>query len=201
MGKQAYKLELPKKWRIHDIFHVTLLEQDTTRKGRVDKTTQLDFEAGNDKKYKVEGIRDSAVYAIESEADYLSVLYYLVNWKGYSEEERTCKTASVVQHLQKLLNKFHQENYTKPTATPLLVDSAPPWLGPSSSLPGPPNKSEANQPRTALIKGLKRPKPSFWKSVGFPPQSPVIGLGGFLPVTCSFFLRLISFLTELGYSH
>ena len=33
VGKQAYKLELPKKWRIHDVFHVSLLEQDTTRKG------------------------------------------------------------------------------------------------------------------------------------------------------------------------
>ena len=33
MGKQAYKLELPKKWKIHDIFHVSLLEQDTTKKG------------------------------------------------------------------------------------------------------------------------------------------------------------------------
>ena len=26
VGKQAYKLELPKKWRIHDVFHVSLLE-------------------------------------------------------------------------------------------------------------------------------------------------------------------------------
>ena len=32
VSKQAYKLELPKKWRIHDVFHVSLLEQDTTRK-------------------------------------------------------------------------------------------------------------------------------------------------------------------------
>ena len=32
VGKQAYKLELLRKWRIHDVFHMTLLEQDTTRK-------------------------------------------------------------------------------------------------------------------------------------------------------------------------
>ncbi len=33
VGKQAYKLKLPIKWKIHDVFHVSLLEQDTTRKG------------------------------------------------------------------------------------------------------------------------------------------------------------------------
>ena len=26
VGKQAYKLELPRKWRIHDVFHVSMLE-------------------------------------------------------------------------------------------------------------------------------------------------------------------------------
>ncbi len=33
VGKQAYKLGLPTKWKIHDVFHMSLLEQDTTRKG------------------------------------------------------------------------------------------------------------------------------------------------------------------------
>ena len=33
VGKQAYKLELPKNWRSHDFFHVSLLEQDITKKG------------------------------------------------------------------------------------------------------------------------------------------------------------------------
>ena len=33
VGKQAYKLKLPKKWRIHNVFHVSLLEQDITKKG------------------------------------------------------------------------------------------------------------------------------------------------------------------------
>ena len=36
-GKHVYKLELPRNWKIHDVFHVSLLEQDTTRKGRVDE--------------------------------------------------------------------------------------------------------------------------------------------------------------------
>ena len=32
VSKQAYKLKLPKKWKIHKVFHVLLLEQNTTRK-------------------------------------------------------------------------------------------------------------------------------------------------------------------------
>ena len=82
VGSQAYKLELPKRWRIHDIFHVSLLEQDITRKGRVDKKTaeQLEFETGsNNEEYKVEDICNSAVYAKESEAGHLPGLYYLVS--------------------------------------------------------------------------------------------------------------------------
>ena len=75
-----------------------LLEQDNTKKERVDENaaTQLEFKAGNDKEYKVEGIRDSAVYSMELEAGHLSGLYYLVNWKGYPEEECMWEPASAI---------------------------------------------------------------------------------------------------------
>ncbi len=79
VGKQPYKLELPKKWKIHDVFHVSLLEQDITKKERVDETTsRLEFKSdGNGEEYKVKAICNSAVYARESEGHLLS-LYYLV---------------------------------------------------------------------------------------------------------------------------
>ena len=52
VGNKAYKFKLPKWWRIHDIFHVLLLEQNTTKKDRVDKKViELDFKAGNSKEY------------------------------------------------------------------------------------------------------------------------------------------------------
>ena len=57
VGKQAYKLKLPKKGKIHNVFHVSLLEQDTTRKERVDENvTKLEFDVGNSEEYKVEAI-------------------------------------------------------------------------------------------------------------------------------------------------
>ena len=97
--KQVYKLELPMNWRIHDVFHVSLLKQDITRKGRMDEEVkQMKFEADNDDsgKYKLEAIRNSAVYAKESESGHLPGLYYLVLWKGYPKEENTWEPASAV---------------------------------------------------------------------------------------------------------
>ncbi len=90
--KQAYKLELPKKWKIFDIFHISLLEQDITRKRQVDKTTsRLEFENNsNGKEYKVEVICNSAVYAKELDSGHHPPgLYYWVLWKGYPKEENT----------------------------------------------------------------------------------------------------------------
>ena len=77
VGKQAYKLELPKKWRVHNVFHVLLLEQDTTKKEQVEKVPELNA-GDNNEKYKVEVIWNSAVYANKLESGHLPGLYYLV---------------------------------------------------------------------------------------------------------------------------
>ena len=88
--KQAYKLELPKKLRIHDVFHMSLLEQDTIRKRRVDDDNTVELDAGDDsRKYEVEAIWDNAIYARESKSGHLLGLYYLFLWKGYPKEENT----------------------------------------------------------------------------------------------------------------
>ncbi len=81
--KQAYKLELPTKWKIHNVFHVLLLEQDITRKGRVDKALpepekELEFEARGNKEYKVKAIIDSAMYGQQSN-NQMPGLYYLIS--------------------------------------------------------------------------------------------------------------------------
>ena len=56
--KQTYKLEFSKKWKIDDIFHMSLLEQNIIKKGRVDKKVkQMEFDTNNNnRKYKVEAI-------------------------------------------------------------------------------------------------------------------------------------------------
>ena len=164
VGKQVYKLELPKKWKIHDVFHVSLLEQDTTRKGRVDENV-TEFEAGNDEEeYKVEGIWDSAVYARESATGHLPGLYYLLSWKGYPEKENTWEPALAVQHLRKLISTFHKNNPDKPTATSPPTDTAPPMARPTMPRPTMPRlnrkptkatKQKRGQPATTSTQNKK----------------------------------------------
>ena len=76
-----------------------LLEQDTTRKGGVDKEVrQMEFDVGDDKngEYEVEAIWESAIYVRKSESGHLPGLYYLVSWKRYPEEENTWELALAV---------------------------------------------------------------------------------------------------------
>ena len=151
VGKQAYKLELPKRWRIHDVFHMSLLEQITTRKGRVDeKTSQLEFEDdGEGKEYEFEAIRDSAVYAKESESGQLPGLYYLISWKEFPKEENTWEPASAIQHLRRLVSTFHKKNPDKPTATSTPVDTAPLTARPTVKPGARNNKRKRGRPAKA----------------------------------------------------
>lgn len=70
LEKQAYKLKLPKRLKINNVSHVSLLKWDTLTKEWVDKTTsRLEIDNGNSKgksgKYKMEAICNSTVYAKE----------------------------------------------------------------------------------------------------------------------------------------
>ena len=130
--KQVYKLELPKRCRMHNVFHVSRLEHDTTKKEWVDeRMTELELKAGNSKEYEVETIWNSAVYANKLESSQLQGLYYLVAWKDYSEEDNTWEPLSVVQHLKKLISCFYKEHPEKLTATSPPIDSTPPMARPT----------------------------------------------------------------------
>ncbi len=84
---------------------------------------ELEFEARGNKKYEVKAIIDSAVYDQQTN-NQMPDLYYLVLWKGYSEEENTWEPSSAVIYLRKLISTFHKEHLEKPTTTSPPLDSA-----------------------------------------------------------------------------
>ncbi len=129
VGKQAYKLELSTNWKIYDVFHVSLLEQDITRKRQVDKALSksekdVEFEVGDNKEYKVETIINRAVYGQQANSNQMLGLYYLVSWKGYLEEKNIWEPLLTVIYLRKLISTFHKEYPKKLTATSPSLNSA-----------------------------------------------------------------------------
>ena len=147
---------------------MSLLEQDTTRKGRVDENAMelAKLDAGKDNsEYKVEAIRDSAVYTRES-AVHLPGLYYLVSWKGYPEEENTWEPALAVQQLKKLISSFHKGHPDKPTATFETIDTAPPMVRPTIKPTARPTAPKQKQGRPAGKSTNKRAKKN-WAAFDF----------------------------------
>ncbi len=103
---------------------MSLLEQDITRKRRVDKALlepkkDVEFEARGNKEYEFKVIIDSAIYGQQVNNNQMPGLYYLVSWKGYLEEENISELLSVVIYLRKLIITFHKKYQEKPIATSL----------------------------------------------------------------------------------
>ena len=102
---------------------MSLLEKDITRKRQVDKKALLEpkkdikFEAKGNKEYKVKIIIDSAMYGQQANNNQIPGFYYLILWKGYSEEKNIWDPSLVVIHLWKLINTFYKKYLEKLTAT------------------------------------------------------------------------------------
>ncbi len=113
---------------------------------------EFEFEAGDNKEYKVEAIINSVVYGQQAN-DQMPGLYYLVSWKGYPEEENTWEPSLAVIHLRKLISTFYKEHPEKPTATSLPLDSAPPMARPT--IPKEPKQKRGRPSKGANKRGQK----------------------------------------------
>ena len=57
---------------------------------------QLEFEASNNKEYKIKNIQNNAVYTKELVTKQLVGLYYRILWKSYFEEKNTQEPALAI---------------------------------------------------------------------------------------------------------
>ncbi len=93
---QAYRLELPSAYRIHDVFHVSLLEPYHSR-----ADTIVDPVTGT------EGHEEWEVQAIQTHKDTRAGRRYLVRWKGYSPAEDTWEPPKHLANAQDVLRSYH----------------------------------------------------------------------------------------------
>ena len=109
------------------------MKQDITRKEQINKPflkPELKFDISDNKEYKVEAIKDSAIYAKKAE-EYLIGLYYLVFWKSYLEEKNTWELSSTIMHLQKMISTFYKDYPEKLITIFLSFNSTPSIATPS----------------------------------------------------------------------
>jgi len=120
-SKAAFELELPSQWRIHPVFHVSLL--DPYRPNSIEERRQatprpLEILDG-DLEYEVSEVLDSKIAR--------GKLLYLVDWKGYSPEERTWEPAENVTHASEAVATYHSRYPNRPSTKDI------PTLGPRRS--------------------------------------------------------------------
>ena len=107
VGSSAYRLELPSSMHIHPVFHVSLLEPHVpnTFPGRVVEVP-LPIQVDGLPEFEVKSILDSRIRRRK--------LYYLVDWVGYDQSERTWEPAENLSNSANAISQFHDTFPTRP---------------------------------------------------------------------------------------
>ena len=129
----TYHLHLPSTWKIHDVFHTSLLSsyKETEAHGPNFLKPPPDL-IGTEEEYKVE--------QIISHRGTAGRCRYLTAWKGYSSLENTWEPESNLQHTPEILGTFkrtHQLDYLTTTPCPSFQNTT--MLSPSAGATSPGN--------------------------------------------------------------
>lgn len=97
----TYKLELPHQWKIHPVFHTSLLHpyKETVEHGPNFTNPPLNL-VGGEQEFEVEEILDSRLYQ--------GKVQYRVKWKGYSEI--TWEPVSYMENTWENIEEFHMQH-------------------------------------------------------------------------------------------
>jgi transposase InsO family protein len=104
------KLLLPKSWRIHPVFHNSLISpyKETAAHGPNYSRPPPDIVEGEDEHYEVETILQSRP------SPNRRGIQYLVKWKGYPNSENSWLPATGMKHALDLVRQFHDRNPRSP---------------------------------------------------------------------------------------
>jgi hypothetical protein len=103
----ACQLELPPQFKIHNAFHVSLLEP-------YHENQILDRHREPPAPVEIEGKEEFEVQEVLDSKRIRGKLLYLVFWRGYPPSETTWEPTENLVHAQDLVNRFHQQYPNKP---------------------------------------------------------------------------------------
>jgi hypothetical protein len=163
----VYQLQLPDAWKIHNVFHASLLtvyhETPQHRPNYIKPPPEL---IEGEHKYEVEAIVNHCLYGRRK------TLQYLLKWKGYPHADNMWEPANQV-HAPTLIESYHkgcplaqphkrrglrtQTTILSPHLKPLCLTrpytSLPLKTSPTTSQPHPPSPMPPPKPSTSLPQG------------------------------------------------
>ena len=131
VGTQAYQLDLPRTLKLHNVFHVSLLEPYKSSTIRKHRPPPPPIIIDSFEEYEVEKILDSKRFRKQ--------LKYLIKWEGYPVSENSWEPAAHLKNAPDLVKEFHRRYPAKPGPHNLTIifafsatDSGPTQAIPSS---------------------------------------------------------------------
>jgi len=118
-GSRAYRLEISPRWKIHPVFHVSLLEpyRASNRPTR-EQPPRDPEEIEGDLEWEVERIvkREIISYTrkVRGRNKTMKELRYFVKWKGCAEDDNTWEPAEGMGNAQEEVERFHRESPEMP---------------------------------------------------------------------------------------
>jgi len=118
-GSRAYKLEISPRWKIHPVFHVSLLEPyRATNRPNSEQPPRDPEDIEGDLEWEVERIIKSEIISytrkVRGRNKERKELRYFVKWKGCAEDENTWEPPEGMKNAQKEVERFQRENPEMP---------------------------------------------------------------------------------------
>jgi len=118
-GNRAFKLDIPARWKIHPVFHASLLEPYKVgdRPSRGQPPRELE-EVEGDREWEVERIVKNEITTYTRKVRRVDKgfkeLRYFVKWAGCSEDENTWEPPEGLENAREEVEKFDKENPEMP---------------------------------------------------------------------------------------
>ena len=110
-NKNAYWLDLPTRFKFHDMFHMSLLEKNPLENEINQTTINIDAFVEGQSEYVAKDIVDSQIFKKDKVRDGAPAsLYYSIHWINQLKSECIWEHVANVKHLKQLISRFHHRH-------------------------------------------------------------------------------------------